>query len=256
MVSSSVSSSVVLAVAVVVAVVTLRPSGLPGLGGLTDLGRRVSPGVEGAELPASGTPTGRATGPVPASRSAASVPAAGSVRPPRAPRSGVVVTFTYSVRAAGPVRTSLTEFGAAARRVYGDPRGWSLGGRVAFRQVPAGGEFTLWVATPERVAAFGSVCDRTWSCRSGRNVIVNEARWLSGSPSGLLAGDLAGYRAMVVNHETGHWLGLSHGRCPAAGGLAPLMQQQSIALQGCRPNPWPTAAERAAVAGRHPRPTG
>ena len=246
----------VLAVAVVVAVVTLRPSGLPGLGGLNDLGRQASPSPEGTEPPAPGTPTGRAAGPVPASRTAASVPPAGSVRPPRAPRSGAVVTFSYSVRSAGPVRTSLTEFGAAARRVYGDPRGWSLGGRIAFRQVPAGGDFTLWVATPERVAAFGSVCDRTWSCRSGRNVIVNEARWLSGSPSGLLAGDLPGYRAMVVNHETGHWLGLSHGRCPAAGELAPLMQQQSIALQGCRPNPWPTAPERAAVAGRHPRPTG
>ena len=77
--------------------------------------------------------------------------------------------------------------------------------------------------------------------RNGRNVVVNEARWLSGSPSGVLAGDLPGYRAMVLNHETGHWLGLSHRLCPRASDLAPLMQQQSIALQGCRPNAWPTA---------------
>ena len=54
---------------------------------------------------------------------------------------------------------------------------------------------------------------------------------------------LRDYRHMVVNHETGHWLGKGHASCPRRGALAPVMQQQSKGTQGCRLNPWPTLAE-------------
>ena len=55
---------------------------------------------------------------------------------------------------------------------------------------------------------------------------------------------------MVVNHETGHWLGHGHRVLPATARPAPVMQQQSKGLDGCRPNPWPTAAERRVAAFR------
>ena len=47
------------------------------------------------------------------------------------------------------------------------------------------------------------------------------------------------YRHMVVNHEMGHWLGSGHQYCGGIGQPAPVMQQQSIDLQGCAFNPWP-----------------
>jgi hypothetical protein len=186
------------------------------------------------------------------------MPSAGQMlpAPARRPAPTAALTYTYSVRSVGVVQTDLRTFAAAARGMYADPRGWARGGRMAFREVPAGGNFTLWLAAADRVSGFGPPCDRFWSCRAGRNVVINEDRWRSGSPTGVFAGDLPSYRAMAINHETGHWLGLSHRMCPAPGAVAPLMQQQSIDLQGCRPNAWPTPPERAAVAARHPRPTG
>jgi hypothetical protein len=48
---------------------------------------------------------------------------------------------------------------------------------------------------------------------------------------------------MVVNHETGHWLGHGHLGCGGAGRLAPVMMQQSKGLDGCKHNPWPLASE-------------
>jgi hypothetical protein len=127
---------------------------------------------------------------------------------------------------------------------FADPRGWSLGGAVRFVRVPAGGAFTVWLAAPSRVPTFGAPCDQTYSCHQGRNVIINEARWLNGSPAWNGSGaSLRDYRHMVVNHETGHWLGKGHARCPGKGRLAPVMMQQSKGTHGCRFNPWPTAAE-------------
>ena len=55
------------------------------------------------------------------------------------------------------------------------------------------------------------------------------------------------YRHLVVNHETGHWLGLGHASCPRRGSKAPVMMQQSKGTGGCRLNPWPLPREAARV---------
>jgi hypothetical protein len=52
---------------------------------------------------------------------------------------------------------------------------------------------------------------------------------------------------MVIDHETGHWLGQGHAFCARPGALAPVMQQQSKGMHGCRPNPWPLPWEIRAV---------
>jgi len=155
-------------------------------------------------------------------------------------------TVTYEVRVTGSTRSTAAELAASAAATYADARGWRAAG-IAFREVPSGGDFTLWLAAPDRMESFSSVCDDFYSCRVGRNVIINDDRFTDGSP--YWPGSVGDYRDMVVNHETGHWLGLGHRGCPAAGEPAPVMRQQSKGLAGCAPNPWPTLPEFAAVGG-------
>jgi hypothetical protein len=147
--------------------------------------------------------------------------------------------YGYTVQGRGNV-SDLEAFAAAAAETYADPRGWNHGGTVRFERVASGGVFTLWLSADSRMRSFGGACDVMWSCRNGRNVVINEDRWLGASPAWTEAGgSLRDYRHMVVNHETGHWLGHGHATCAAPGSPAPLMQQQSMSLQGCVPNPWP-----------------
>lgn len=166
------------------------------------------------------------------------------------PRTGLVKhrvdvrrTVRYSVRTRGEIVASVKDFRRLAQQTYEDPRGWRAKG-VRFVPVARGGAFTLWLAAAGTVPGFSSGCSSTWSCRVGRNVIINQTRWRFASPAwnaGRLS--LRDYRHMVLNHETGHWLGKGHAGCPGKGKLAPVMMQQSKGGQGCRFNPWPTEAE-------------
>ena len=166
------------------------------------------------------------------------------------PRTGRVLhrvdvrrTVRYSVRTRGHIVASVKEFRRLAQQTYDDPRGWRAKG-VRFVPVAKGGAFTLWLAAAGTVPGFSSGCSSTWSCRVGRDVIINQTRWRFASPA-WNAGPLSrrDYRHMVVNHETGHWLGKGHAGCPGKGRPAPVMMQQSKGTKGCHFNPWPTAAE-------------
>ena len=152
---------------------------------------------------------------------------------------------TYHVETRGKTVASLALFKRLAQQTYADARGWR-GAGVSFRRVARGGSFTLVLATPDQVPVFSSGCSAQWSCRVGRYVIINQARWLHATPAWNAAhGSLRDYRHMVVNHETGHWLGFGHAGCPGAGKAAPVMMQQSKSLGGCHFNPFPTLAEQA-----------
>jgi hypothetical protein len=157
---------------------------------------------------------------------------------------------TYSVTTRGRLTTSVRAFRRLAQETYDDPRGWRAGG-VEFRRVRRGGDFTLVLAAAGAVPSFSSTCSSQWSCRVGRHVIINQTRWNHASPRWNAAGrSLRDYRHMVVNHETGHWLGRGHASCPAGRGRAPVMMQQSKGTGGCRLNPWPLPREAAAVRAR------
>jgi hypothetical protein len=162
-----------------------------------------------------------------------------------AARKAAVATtiVTYDVSTKGMIRADVAEFRVQANQTLNDARGWSRLG-VSFQEVASGGMFTLVLSEASQMTSFSPGCGTEYSCRAGRYVIINQDRWLGATTSWNNAGgSLRDYRHMVVNHETGHWLGHDHEQCSGAGQPAPVMQQQSINLQGCKFNPWPKTSE-------------
>lgn len=159
-----------------------------------------------------------------------------------AKRSVATITVGYDVATRGAVSASLAEFKLLANQTLNDSRGWARM-NVRFVEVASGGQFSLILATAAEVGAVPG-CGSDYSCRSGRSVLINQDRW-NGATTGWnsAGGSLRDYRHMVVNHEVGHWLGHGHSQCGGQGQPAPVMQQQSISLQGCSFNPWPLASE-------------
>lgn len=154
-------------------------------------------------------------------------------------------TYTYRIETRGKITADLAEFAKYANETLSDPRGWMQAG-IGFKQVDSGGDFVLYLSAAEKMPSFGSPCHISWSCRSGRNVVINQDRWLNSSAAWKKSGEsLRNYRHMVVNHEVGHWLGFKHVTCLSADSPAPIMQQQSISLRGCKANPWPLDSEIA-----------
>ncbi|MEU7620300.1 DUF3152 domain-containing protein [Micromonospora rifamycinica] len=154
-------------------------------------------------------------------------------------RSGQLLRYRVAVEG-GIDDVDPERFGREVAVVLADRRGWTAGGQWRLQRVGADApaDFTVLLTTPvTRGELCGDTSDRYTSCRNGDRVVINVARWARGVPD--FRGDLGSYRSYVLNHEVGHRLGRGHERCPAAGGPAPVMQQQTLGLHGCRPNAWP-----------------
>ena len=182
---------------------------------------------------------------------AAAYKAVSEAKPATVPVQGVPLpvaakTYRYCTAARGVDASHLGGLNSKLASVFSDSRGWSAGGLVGFTKVEAGCDFTVWLAAAEQMPTFGEICDPEWSCRVGADVVVNFNRWQGASSSwNASGGSLDDYRSMVINHETGHWFDFYHSSCGGAGQAAPVMQQQSIDLQGCTFNPWPLPSEIA-----------
>lgn len=163
-------------------------------------------------------------------------------------RAGQLLRYRVAVEG-GIGNIDVERFGSQVATILADRRGWTGGGQWRLQRVGPGGpaDFTVQLTTPvTRSQLCGDPTDRYTSCRTGDQVVINVARWVHGVPQ--FGGDLATYREYLITHEVGHRLGHGHELCPRAGGLAPVMQQQTLGLHGCRPNPWPRP-DGAAFAG-------
>jgi len=160
------------------------------------------------------------------------------------------IVYKYCAAQRGLNDSVLSDFRLKLAATYGDVRGWNDNGRIAFIYSEAGCQLRDWLAASGSMTSFGAICDDYYSCTVYPNVVINYDRWNGATdPWNAQHLGIEDYRAMAINHESGHWLGFDHVACPGVGQPAAVMQQQSIDLGGCTFNPWPLLSE-AARAGR------
>ncbi len=154
-------------------------------------------------------------------------------------------TFTYDISVRGEVKGDLEEFRQLVADTYVDPRGWTRA-NVKMQEVTSGGQAHVILASGKEVQAAGpGVCSSTLSCSIGNLILINDDRWMNATDSyNEVGASLHDYRVMVINHETGHFLGHTHiPECDATVGIGAIMLQQSSGLRGCKENPWPLSSE-------------
>ncbi|UFU05568.1 DUF3152 domain-containing protein [Ruania halotolerans] len=121
-----------------------------------------------------------------------------------------------------------------------DPRGWGHDGSVAFSRTDGAADFRVVLASPdltdELCAPLPTVGE--YSCGREGHAVLNAVRWAQSTEAFLDKAGIETYRQYLVTHEVGHLLGHPHEDCPAPGAQAPVMQQQTITLDGCTPNGW------------------
>jgi hypothetical protein len=155
---------------------------------------------------------------------------------------------------------------AEVDRSVASPLGWTMSGTHPvtynlgnthisgaswkFQRVSDGNyNVVLRLATPGTVdklcKAQGVTTQGIYSCRYGKTILLNLRRWLKGidgQPN-------VDFHSETVLHEMGHFLGFDHMKCPGSGKAAPVMQTQTIALNGCTPNAFPFTDDGTFVQG-------
>jgi hypothetical protein len=161
----------------------------------------------------------------------------------RAPGRGPVVRVRVEVERGLPVDPQV--FARFVMRTLNDPRSWGAGGRRTFARTDRGDhDVRVVLASPATSARLCRplVTRGVASCGQHGRAVLTFYRWVLATPE--YARSRTTYRQYLVNHEVGHLLGRFHERCPGRGVRAPVMQQQTYGLKGCRPNAWPYPSRR------------
>lgn len=215
----------------------LEPSALPSVAPATSAPAQAAPEPPAPEPPAAAPPAA-----VPAEPGVFVSP--NSVGPILG-SAGMLKTFRITVEST--VASEIGEFTRATDLTLGDERSWIADKKQRFQRVPdtAVPDFTISLVTREtayKLCATEGLDIRVdgvpyTSCRITSQVVINLDRWRTAVPE--YGADLQTYRQYVINHEVGHFLGHAHEPCPGGHQRAPVMQQQTLGLQGCVANPWP-----------------
>lgn len=168
------------------------------------------------------------------------------------PKVGKGTPLRYRVDVEKGLSLSAADVAEEVEAVLADPRGWTADGESAFQRVSRGPtDFVVKVATPGTVDAFcGRVGLNTrgeYNCQAGDDVMVNLERWELATP--VYAEAVEDYRALIINHEVGHFLDHGHVTCPGKGKPAPAMMQQIKGMKGCVPNVWPYDSDGRFITG-------
>jgi hypothetical protein len=150
---------------------------------------------------------------------------------------GPLTTFAVEVEEGLPGEAE--DFAAAVEEILGDPRSWGNDGERAIQRVDGDdADVRVLLAAPDTVDRLCAPLRTNGfvSCANGNRAIINQNRWVSGVEH--FGDDLETYRIYLINHEVGHTLGHGHVGCPGEGEVAPVMQQQTLGLQGCEANGW------------------
>ncbi|MFE1168816.1 DUF3152 domain-containing protein [Nocardiopsis sp. NPDC058789] len=150
---------------------------------------------------------------------------------------GPLTTFAVEVEKGLPGRNG--DFVDAVEEILGDPRSWGNDGDRSLQRVDGDdADIRVLLAAPDTVDRLCAPLNTNGyvSCANGNRAIINQNRWVSGVED--FGDDLETYRIYLINHEVGHTLGHGHVDCPGEGELAPVMQQQTLGLQGCEANGW------------------
>ncbi|MFF3329170.1 DUF3152 domain-containing protein [Streptomyces sp. NPDC002888] len=161
-------------------------------------------------------------------------------------------SLRYRVDVETGLALSAADVAEQVERILADPRGWTADGTSAFQRVSGGTtDFVVRVATPGTVdkicGQYGLDTGGEYNCNVSKNVMVNLRRWELATQ--FYAKDIPSYRALILNHEVGHFLGHGHVGCPGAGKPAPAMMQQIKGMHGCVPNVWPYDAQGQLITG-------
>ena len=218
------------------------------LGGCDSGKNAGAPSASPSVTPSTTSPSPSASPSPTPSPSASASPAKANTTPCGSASAKHLIRFRVYVQPG--LATTAAAFRDDVRAILCHPRGWIASGVVRFAYSP---NASLLIGlrsareTERRCQRLiHSSVNYLYSCGTPKEEVINADRWFGGAPWGWAP--RAGYRQMLISHETGHAMYLNHQVCERDGDLGAVMMQQSKGMTSpngktCRRNPYPLASE-------------